>query len=275
MVTLKTTSALSYFGSDAEVARELAAMLDHCQHVTIPFVGGASILPHLKARAIVANDLNNLAITFYRVISGVHGSTEKAWLMRRCSQTLSHPAEIERASEILDHEITSCDPSSMAWAYWALCWIGRKGKGGTSSMGGTPSVRWTPEGGTNATRIRSAASDLEEWAKTLERCEWTCLDFVDVLSKVKDDPRCGVYCDPPWVGAGDAYAHTFATSDHVRLAHGLELFGETTIVVRYGDHPLVRELYQKPHWTISEATARTQANKQLGEIWITNKEASR
>lgn len=61
---MKTKSALSYFGSDSEVASELAGMLDHCRHVTIPFVGGASILPHLKARAIVANDMNGLAINF-------------------------------------------------------------------------------------------------------------------------------------------------------------------------------------------------------------------
>jgi len=37
---LKTKSALSYFGSDSEVAAKLAAMLDGCQHVTIPFCGG-------------------------------------------------------------------------------------------------------------------------------------------------------------------------------------------------------------------------------------------
>lgn len=65
---MKTKSALSYFGSDSEVAAELAAMLDHCKHVTIPFVGGGSIIPYLKARAIVANDLHDLAINFYRVI---------------------------------------------------------------------------------------------------------------------------------------------------------------------------------------------------------------
>ena len=59
-VIMKTKSALSYFGSDSEVAGELAAMLDHCKHVTIPFVGGAAILSHLKARAIVGNDRNGL-----------------------------------------------------------------------------------------------------------------------------------------------------------------------------------------------------------------------
>jgi site-specific DNA-adenine methylase len=258
---------LSYFGSDGEVAKQLAGILMHCQHVTIPFVGGGSIIPHLTARAIVANDLNKLAITFYRVLSGVHGSTEKAWLIRRCSQTLSHPSEIERALQILRDEITSCDPSSMAWAYWALCWIGRKGRGGTSSMGGAPSVRWTPDGGTNATRIRAAAADLAEWSRTLERCEWTCLDFREVLKKVKDDPRCGLYLDPPWVGAGDAYVHSFDDAAHVELRDGLLRFEKATVLVRYGDHPRIRELYEG--WEIVDAESRTQSNAVKGELWIT------
>lgn len=47
----KTESALSWYGSDSEVAPELAKMLDHCNHVTIPMCGGLSILKHLKARA--------------------------------------------------------------------------------------------------------------------------------------------------------------------------------------------------------------------------------
>ena len=44
---MKTKSALSWFGSDSEVTADMAAMLDHCNHVAIPFVGGASIIPHL------------------------------------------------------------------------------------------------------------------------------------------------------------------------------------------------------------------------------------
>ena len=55
---MRTNSALSYFGSDSEVAERLAKPLDSVSHVTIPFVGGGSIIPYLKAKAIVCNDLN-------------------------------------------------------------------------------------------------------------------------------------------------------------------------------------------------------------------------
>lgn len=84
---MKTKSALSYFGSDSEVAPQIAAMLNHCKHVTIPFCGGMSILPHLSARAIVANDLNSLAINFYKVASDVRSGAIS--LRFRCERTLS------------------------------------------------------------------------------------------------------------------------------------------------------------------------------------------
>lgn len=91
---MKTKSALSWFGSDSEVAADLAAMLNHCSHVAIPFVGGASIIPHLKARAILANDLHNSAINFYKFASGRFGIDQQEALFRKCENTLSHPQEL-------------------------------------------------------------------------------------------------------------------------------------------------------------------------------------
>lgn len=267
--SLKTKSALSYFGSDSEVASQLAAMLDHCKHVTIPFVGGASILPHLKARAIVANDLHDLAICFYRAMSSSGELREQ--LIHRCQHTLSHPTEIAIASEIFDGEWGDrATIGDKAWAMWALCWIGRKGKGGTKHQGGMPSVRRTANGGTNASRIRAAADDLVEWAKQFERCEWESVCFRELLPKVADRSDCGVYCDPPWVGAGRNYLCEFYAHDHEELEQLLRRFESTTVVVRYGDCETIRDLYSASHWTIRDAESRDQCNAMKGEVWITN-----
>ena len=266
---MKTQSALSYFGSDSEVAEQLAAMLDHCKHVTIPFVGGASIIPHLKARAIVANDLHALAINFYRVLSDRCGAGSRDELIRRCQSTLSHPEEMEHAIQLLAHSLLEASFIEKAWAFWTLCWLGRKGKGGTKNQGGLPSVRRTANGGTNASRVRAAADDLPAWAKCFERCEWEQLDFRELLPKVADNPQCGLYCDAPWVDAGKLYLHSFTLDDHAVLAGMLDRFEHTTVVVRYGDHPLIRELYQG--WNIIEAESRDQCNAVKGELWITNR----
>jgi site-specific DNA-adenine methylase len=265
---MKTKSALSYFGSDSEVASELAAMLDHCKHVTIPFVGGASILPHLKARAIVANDLHNGAIRFYHVLSGQFGDEARLQLIERCQHTLSHPGELDRARDVFE----GGSVVGKAWAFWALCWIGRKGKGGTKHQGGMPSVRRTANGGTNASRIRAAADDLADWAKHFERCEWESVCFRDLLPKVVDQEDCGVYCDPPWFDVGRNYLHSFSAQDHIDLADCLSRFERATVVVRYGDNPLIRQYYTEMGWHIIEATSRDQCNATKGELWIINRE---
>lgn len=268
VATMKTKSALSYFGSDSEVASEIASMLDGCKHVTIPFCGGLSILPHLKARAIVANDRHYYAMVFYRVASGTFGESQRQWLIKRCQATLSHPRELKTAADYLETPKAHM-PCREAWAFWAMCWIGRKGKGGTKHQGGLPSVRRTANGGTNATRIRAAADDLDHWVKQFERCEWEDVCFRELLPKVADRPDCGVYCDPPWVGVGRNYLHAFDDQDHRDLANAVQRFKATTVVIRYGDDPLVRELYDG--WRIIEASSRDQCNAIKGEVWITNR----
>ena len=115
---MKTKSALSYFGSASAVAPELGAMLDHCKHVTIGFVGGASELPYIKARAIVANDVNDAVVNFYRHLSD---PDSRGRLVEMCSSTLSHPSEIENAASLIENKSRTV---AGAWAYWALCWIG-------------------------------------------------------------------------------------------------------------------------------------------------------
>jgi site-specific DNA-adenine methylase len=263
---MKTKSALSYFGSDSEVAGRLAGMLDHCKHVTIPFCGGLSILPHLRARSIVANDLNNYAIHFYRVLGGCFGDIARANLIDRCLMTLSHPSEMESAEYFLDNPDHSIVDS--AWAYWAMCWIGRKGKGGTKHLGGLPSVRRTAEGGSNASRIVAAASDLRAWANQFQRCEFEAVCFRELIPKVADRPDCGVYVDAPWVKAGRNYLHSFSEDDHRDLAALLSRFENAAVVVRYDDTELIRELY-RDGWNFTELSSRNQSNGQTSEVWIT------
>lgn len=169
-----------------------------------------------------------------------------------------------------DSEVAPSDPVELAWALWAQCWIGRKGSGGTRKQATSASVRRTADGGNNASRLRTAARDLESWAKHFQRCEWENQDFRDVLNKSADRKQCGIYCDPPWVGPGRDYLHTFTEQDHRDLFECLSRFSQSTVVVRYGDAPLIREIYSGDCWTITEATSRTQSNGTTGELWICN-----
>lgn len=264
---MKTKSPLPYFGSDAAVARELGALLDHCRHVTIPFAGGLSILPYLRAAAVVASDIHGDVINFYRHASGRHGQEKQQELLAMCQATLSHPQELDDAMALLRGD-SRTNALHRAWAFWAACWIGRKVKGGSRNMGGSPSVRRTPEGGSNATRIKSAAKDLQEWMRQFARCEFQASHYREVLEHAADRRDCGIYIDPPWVTAGRNYLHSFTESDHRDLAMLLRRFTSTTVVVRYGDEPLVRELYSD--WKIVRGESRNQANRPNSELWLIN-----
>ena len=119
---MKTKSALSWFGSDAEFAERIGRYFDSCSHVTLPFCGGASILPFIKANRIVCNDLNDLAINFYMVASGHLGEGATTDLIRMSRTTLSHPGVLHEASLILQSPDVSTIVET-AWAYWAFCWL--------------------------------------------------------------------------------------------------------------------------------------------------------
>jgi site-specific DNA-adenine methylase len=266
---LKTKSCLSWFGSDSEVAPQLAKKLDHCSHVTIPFCGGMSILPHLKAGVILAADKHDAAINFYRVLAGVYSDSDPQKLTEMCSHTLNHPAELISSQTIM--EFPGAGMLHKAWAFWALCWLPRKGQGGTSRQGGSTSVRYGPEGGDNASRLRAVAEDLKIWAAEFKRCSFTCQDFRELLPKVHDHERGGIYSDYVWVQQGRNYLHSASPQDHRDLAAELHRFEKTTVVIRYGDDPLIRSLYGEDRWIWETAESRTQSNAVKSEVWITSR----
>lgn len=190
-------------------------------------------------------------------------------MIARCKDTLSHPLEIERARELLSRTDTSS--FDKAWAFWVCCWVGRKGQAGTKGHQrgkATASVRRAPTGGNNATRIIAAAEGLLEWRQHFKRCEFEAVSFREQLGKAKDRDDCSIYVDPPWPGAGDAYAHGFDERDHVELSYMLSGFEKSRVLVRYGDGELVRKLYGK--WRLIECKTRSQSNAEIAELWFLN-----
>lgn len=263
---MKTKSALSWFGSDSENREALASYFTHCDSVTVAMVGGGSIIPVLTAPRLVCNDKNYLAYNFYKCCQD---DRLFKWLANRCRHTLSHPAEVQEATILLRKPYVRRLDVSLAWAFWAACWVGRKGQGGTEGISKGVSVRWT-SGGSNATRLVTVAEDLYAWAQHFKRCEFTNLCFRVLLPKVPDRAGCGIYADPPWVEEGLSYTHAFVEQDHRDLARLLEGYTETAVVVRYRDHALLRELYPSSMWKWIDARSKTQAGEDKGEVWIVN-----
>ncbi len=112
---------------------------------------------------------------------------------------------------------------------------------------------------------------LADWTRlrgVLRRANFTTLDFRAFLAKCKDTADTGIYCDPPFPGPGDAYAHTMTLNDHRELAAVLCKFDVARVVVRYYDVPLIRELYGTRHWAWITLVGRKQTNDAAPEVLL-------
>jgi DNA adenine methylase len=288
--TPKTTTLTPWFGSNRTNAHRPGELLRGCSWIGVPFGGGMSELRHLTARTIVVGDLHRHQINLAKVVSHpVLGPK----LYRSLRRMAFHPevlAEaqgrcrakddlLQRASALpslfgTKRSFVENDGPSLQWAedYFVACWMTRSGLAGTDGeLTGGLSVRWSASGGDSVVRYRSAVAGLVAWRKILSRATFQCIDCFEFLNAAKDAPGHGFYIDAPWPDAGDGYKHAFSEAHQRRLAKTLAEFESAKVVVRYGRHPLIEELYPRPQWTWLDITGRTQANNDLDEVLILNK----
>jgi hypothetical protein len=199
-------------------------------------------------------------------------------LYRRVRRLAFHPAELAAAQYRCkvrdvagDHPDTSDEHHLLDWAvdYFVVAWMTRHDSALTDKeFKAGVSIRWNAGGGDSNKHYRSAIEGLVAWRRILQVVNFTCLDWRDFMLKCKDLPEHGIYCDPPWPKDGDCYTHKFTDDDQRGLAHYLARYRQARIVIRYGDHPLIRELFAEPVWTWHEITGRTQTNSAKSEVLI-------
>lgn len=260
-------------------AAKIAAHLNGCNFVVIPFAGGMSIVPHLTARTKLVSDLHRHVVNLARVVSEKSLCAE---LICRLEQLAFHPDELSRCQKFCKLVEQSSanglfsgtgedavDAIDWAEAFFVSTWMIRGGVGGTKSEFDTAlSVRYDAGGGGSNTRYRSAVEGLEEWQQAMVGCDFVCEDFRALMSKTKDAKGIGYYVDAPWCGAGDAYKFSFTRQDHIDLARLNNWSEHARVVVRYGDDPLIRELYPADKWTWHEYASRSQANGDVSEVLL-------
>lgn len=267
----KQSRALPWFGADTMVCEQYAALLADCRHITVPFCGGLSVVSHLSETAgeIVCNDKHHHAINLYAVLSN---SIARSQFLLALEHMPFSQRLLEQAQDICKRlEPREWPDVDLAVQYFVTCWMGRSGKAGTKSeFNGGLAMRWDAGGGSSPLRFQTAVRSIKEvWGPICERCSFVCMDWPDVLAKVKDDPKCGVYVDPPWIAAGRDYKHTFTDEEHQDLMMDLGGYHSTKVVIRYGDDPLIRKIYSGD-WNIREINSRDQANSGVKELCITN-----
>lgn len=259
----KTKSVLPWFGANSKggpliwklLSGDKVAGIQPCNYTAIPFCGGLPELPYLNGQ-VLANDLHEDAWNFY---SCSQQSPES--LAKSIDEFICHPsALLEAIKQHANKSRSQFGSISRAAGYWAMCWLSRKGQGGTGKEGISQSVRHSGDGGGNASRLQAVKDDFPYWHDQFKRCEFLCEDFRVFMERPHDKLRNAIYCDAPWVEQGKAYLHSFDEQDHRDLRERLERFRKTRIVVRYADDPLLRELYLKEDgWTWIHVEGMTQA----------------
>lgn len=270
----------SWFGSNCLLAPHVGRFLRGCNHVSIPFGGGMCELTEITARTVIVGDLHrhiiNLAAvvktqcaalqTLLRAVPAFHpdvlNAAQAACLARESAVAAWRPNAIDAGEALL-------------WArdYFVCCWMARSSQAGTDKEFGSPlSVRWDAGGGDSVVRFRNAVESLEVWERIAARCSFVCMDFFEFIENVKDAVNHGIYCDPPFPGPGDKYRHKFGEPELRRMAARLDRFRNATIVIRFYDHPLVREMYPTQTWRWHRlGGGRTQANNTPPEVLITRR----
>ena len=159
--------------------------------------------------------------------------------------------------------------SIWAYHYFVCAWMSRNGTAGTKNeFDAGISIRRKDGGGSSAVRFRNATKALDDWGVIMRRCEFVCEDCFEFLSRCHDLPKHGIYSDPPWPDDGASYKHGFTEEDQEDWANRLLKFKKSRVVVRFGDHPLIRKLYPESEWTWNEYDGRDQHNKGKREVLL-------
>ncbi len=262
----KSKRFVQWFGANTEHADKLGQLLDGCRFIGVPFAGGMSEVPFFTAKQILVNDLHRHIINLCWCVVD---DSRRTWLAEWADKLPYHPDVLAEAQEVVRNWKWPNDEKNADVALWyfVCVWMGRGGEAGTpnETKGALP-IRWNANGGGSNRRYRTAIEALDEWGKAFKRCEFVCMDAFAFLDRFQDREEHGLFVDAPWPDEGDGYVHRFSESDQRRLAIALDSFKKARIIVRYGDHPLIRELYDSWEWIPLES--RNQANVRKPEYLI-------
>ena len=270
---MKVKALAPWFGADRTIASEIGKLLSGCKWVGVPFGGGMSALAHIDAPSIVVSDIHRYVINLARVVAC---PLTLPHLARRLRNTPFHADVLKEAQGWCKDFVVGDQPDvSAAVNYFITQWMGRSGKAGIDDeFNGNISIRWNGNGGDSNTRYRSAVKSLAEWNRIMRRCNFSVLDCFDFLDRCEDNPKHGLYVDAPWPDDGDRYKHSFTTEQQADLAEALTAFKHCRLVIRYGDHPLIRRLYPEDRWHWRMIEGRTQGNNAKAEVLITRRSKS-
>jgi len=261
-----------WFGSNTKLAPLIGEMFGPLRWAGVPFCGGCAEMKHIEAKIGVANDLYGRAINLYRVIANPLLLDE---LINRLVAQPYHSACLKEAQDSCEYQATGKTPVERAVDYFTTAWMGRKGGAGTNAaFRGALAVRWTSDGGDPVMEYNNAVEALSFWHSLFRTWAFLSIDAFVFIDKVKDQRGHGLYIDAPWPEVGNGYTFGFDEDDHTRLALALRRFKKTKVLIRFGDHPLIRKLYPESKWRWRVMDSKNQGHKTISDVLISNWDAN-
>lgn len=262
---MKMLALAPWFGANRLLASVVGHELRNLQWVGIPFAGGMSELFYIKCTTLVVNDLHKHIINLAKIVQE-HGPELYRALKR---YTFSQDTLDYANSYCTSIDLGLVEAEQIDWAcqYFITCWMSRSALAGTDAEFKSKIPILWKIGSDSNTRYRSAVKSILGWQKVVKNCNFVSTDVFDFLNNCTDGKPYGLYLDPPFVDVGGAYKHKF--DKHELLCKRLNMFKQTRIVIRYYDHPLIRELYH--NWEIVDLLGHDQNNKSKSELLIINR----
>jgi DNA adenine methylase len=267
----KVTALSPWFGSNRMLAKKAAEMMGQRKWIGVPFAGGMAELREMHAPTMLVSDIHRHVINLAAVVKD-----HREILEREIRPLLFHPDNLLAAQQRCKarearpefyHPGTLGMQEAIQWAadFFVCCWQARSSTAGTKrEFDAGLATRWEGGGGDSAKRYQSAIDGLTIWERLFKVCTFVCLDIFDFLPQAhkRDRPEHGIYLDPTFPDTGDGYKYVLTAAQHERMAIELRAFERTRIVLRFYDHPLVRDLYREDHgWTWNRIEGgRDQAN---------------
>jgi DNA adenine methylase len=279
----KVKAIAPWYGASRMIAEHVGKATDGYPFCAVPFMGGGCELLHIKSRTLLCADLHKHVVNLASVMADRELGPKLYRRLRRVphSDLILQEAQetcrsFERASSagttFLPWRATDDDRLRWATAYFIACWSSRNGFAGKKPEFETGfSVRYDAGGGDSAVRLRNATRSIVALRRFLARATFQCRDAFDLLDDIGDRDDTVIYCDPPWPKDGGDYAHAFTTDQQKKLARKLEGYRKARVVLRYGDHPLIRELYPERKWRWQAIEGRTSGNNKKAEVLIVNR----
>lgn len=230
-------SPVPYFGGKTRIGARIASLLPSHSHYVEPFFGsGAVLFAKEPSDHETVNDLDEVLVTFWRVLRSRPGEFARA-----CALTPHSRIEYEQAMPL-----DAADELDLARQVFVKLTQGRSGR-----LRRTGWRHYVNPAGSSASMPAYLAGYVDRFAPAVERLQRVSLEArpaLDIIAKYGAQPDVLLYIDPPYLGSTRANDNAYrcemrSDREHRELAEALHAARAAVVISGYPSDLYDRDLY--------------------------------